>query len=137
MRVFLVFVASRIRGMVARTPFDKFHRYSAKIVKESIFGIDEDGNVRSVMRFSENNLVRTHTWYYYSRNTVRKRNYGDYFMFRNSHVRGPYWVPLFKNSPSRVPSQIVRLLQSKSCEVVLRNGKLNDTRQCNWHYQES
>jgi len=51
--------ASRIRGMVARTPFDKFHRYSAKIVKESIFGIDEDGNVRSVMRFSENNLVIT------------------------------------------------------------------------------
>eukprot|EP00794_Sanderia_malayensis_P005339 gene5339-6009_t len=51
--------ASRIRGRVARTPFDEFHRYSARIVKESIFGLDEDGTLRSVLKFPENDMIIT------------------------------------------------------------------------------
>ncbi|XP_065071195.1 major vault protein-like [Rhopilema esculentum] len=51
--------ASRIRGRVARTPFDEFHRYSARIVKEAIFGVDEDGNIRPSLLFKENNMIIT------------------------------------------------------------------------------
>ena len=51
------FSASRIRGRVARTPFDEFHRYSARIVKEAIFGVDKDGNIRPSLLFKEHNMV--------------------------------------------------------------------------------
>lgn len=51
--------ASRIRGRVAQTPFDDFHRYSARIVKESIFGLDKEGVLRPSLMFPENNMVIT------------------------------------------------------------------------------
>ncbi len=44
---------------MARTPFDEFHRYSARIVKESIFGLDEAGEIRASLKFPENDMVRT------------------------------------------------------------------------------
>ena len=53
----LFFIASRIRGRVARTTFDEFHRYSTRIVKEAVFGIDENDAVRASLKFSENNMV--------------------------------------------------------------------------------
>lgn len=52
-------IASRIRGRVARTSFDEFHRYSTRIVKEAVFGIDENGVTRSALKFTENNMVMT------------------------------------------------------------------------------
>eukprot|EP00112_Aurelia_sp_Birch-Aquarium-sp1_P016580 Seg3777.2 transcript_id=Seg3777.2/GoldUCD/mRNA.D3Y31 product="Major vault protein" protein_id=Seg3777.2/GoldUCD/D3Y31 len=51
--------ASRIRGRVACTPFDEFHRYSSRIVTESIFGLDKDGNIRPSLKFPENGLFIT------------------------------------------------------------------------------
>jgi len=52
-------IASRIRGRVARTTFDEFHRYSTRIVKEAVFGVDEEDNVRNALIFSENNMTVT------------------------------------------------------------------------------
>lgn len=52
-------IASRIRGQVARTSFDEFHRYSTRIVKEAVFGFDDEGNVRHALYFSENGLKVT------------------------------------------------------------------------------
>ncbi|XP_057307878.1 major vault protein-like [Hydractinia symbiolongicarpus] len=52
-------IASRIRGCVARTSFDEFHRYSTKIVKEAVFGVDEKGCTRNALTFTENNMTVT------------------------------------------------------------------------------
>jgi major vault protein len=52
-------VASRVRGMVAGTRFDEFHRNSAKIIRTAVFGVDEDGRVREEFRFKANGLVIT------------------------------------------------------------------------------
>lgn len=38
-------LASRIRGAVASVPFDDFHRNSARIIRSSVFGIDENMKV--------------------------------------------------------------------------------------------
>ena len=53
----LIFLASRIRGRVAKTSFDEFHRYSTKVVKEAVFGVDNDGKLKTSLKFNENNLV--------------------------------------------------------------------------------
>ena len=53
----LNFLASRIRGAVAQTPFDEFHRYSNKIIRRAVFGVDKDGNERKTLKFSPNKLV--------------------------------------------------------------------------------
>lgn len=52
-------IASRIRGRVARTSFDEFHRYSTRIVKEAVFGVDDDGTLRTALHFSENSMTLT------------------------------------------------------------------------------
>jgi len=52
-------IASRIRGSIAKTSFDEFHRYSTKIVMEAVFGKDEDGNLRKQVLFTENNMKVT------------------------------------------------------------------------------
>ncbi|CAL8079479.1 unnamed protein product [Calicophoron daubneyi] len=49
-------IASRIRGAVASVPFDDFHKNSARIVRASVFGIDENDKVRDVFVFPQNNL---------------------------------------------------------------------------------
>jgi len=46
-----------MRGMVASVPFEQFHKYSTEIVRTAVFGQDKEGKMRSVLKFSANNLV--------------------------------------------------------------------------------
>jgi major vault protein len=52
-------IASRVRGAVAGEKFDEFHRNSARIIRQAVFGIDEEGRIRDEFRFRTNNLVLT------------------------------------------------------------------------------
>lgn len=47
-------VASRIRGAVASVAFDDFHKNSARIIRASVFGYDENGKVRGEFTFPAN-----------------------------------------------------------------------------------
>ncbi|XP_003442496.1 major vault protein isoform X1 [Oreochromis niloticus] len=50
-------IASRIRGAVASVQFDDFHKNSNRIICSAVFGFDEKMQVRSSLRFHQNNLV--------------------------------------------------------------------------------
>eukprot|EP00033_Pygsuia_biforma_P000276 GCRY01000340.1.p1 GENE.GCRY01000340.1~~GCRY01000340.1.p1 ORF type:complete len:857 (+),score=191.78 GCRY01000340.1:111-2681(+) len=52
-------IASRIRAAVAVVTFDVFHRGSASIIRQAVFGLDEKGKVRCDFRFPANGLVIT------------------------------------------------------------------------------
>eukprot|EP01115_Flamella_aegyptia_P000412 TRINITY_DN1058_c0_g1_i7.p1 TRINITY_DN1058_c0_g1~~TRINITY_DN1058_c0_g1_i7.p1 ORF type:complete len:847 (+),score=475.12 TRINITY_DN1058_c0_g1_i7:63-2543(+) len=52
-------IASRVRGAVAAVSFDQFHKYSAKIIRSAVFGVDENEKVRNKLVFNSNNLVIT------------------------------------------------------------------------------
>lgn len=52
-------VASRIRGAVAGVQFDDFHKNSAKIIRTSVFGVNESGKVKGEFKFPSNGLVIT------------------------------------------------------------------------------
>jgi major vault protein len=52
-------IASRVRGAVASVSFDSFHKNSAKVIRQAVFGIEESGKVRTQFVFSSNNLVIT------------------------------------------------------------------------------
>jgi len=52
-------IASRVRGIVAAHSFDNFHKGSASIIREAVFGVDKDGKPRNQFIFSANNLVIT------------------------------------------------------------------------------
>lgn len=52
-------IASRIRGFVASVQFDDFHKNSARIIRSSVFGLDDKQHVRSSFSFPQNNLVIT------------------------------------------------------------------------------
>eukprot|EP01128_Nolandella_sp_AFSM9_P001760 TRINITY_DN12176_c1_g1_i1.p1 TRINITY_DN12176_c1_g1~~TRINITY_DN12176_c1_g1_i1.p1 ORF type:complete len:839 (-),score=227.85 TRINITY_DN12176_c1_g1_i1:134-2629(-) len=52
-------LASRVRGAVASQTFDDFHKYSARIIREAVFGVGEDGAVRNKLVFSNNSLAIT------------------------------------------------------------------------------
>lgn len=52
-------IASQVRGAVAGVSFEQFHRQSAQIIREAVFGSDEGGSLREEFRFSANNLVIT------------------------------------------------------------------------------
>jgi len=52
-------IASRVRGIVAAHSFDNFHKSSAQIIREAVFGIDESGVAKNRFVFSANNLVIT------------------------------------------------------------------------------
>ncbi|KXJ17149.1 Major vault protein [Exaiptasia diaphana] len=52
-------IASRIRGKVAQVPFDEFHRYSVRIIKQAVFGEDDKGNIKTKLCFEANRLVIT------------------------------------------------------------------------------
>jgi major vault protein len=52
-------IASRIRGAVAGTQFDDFHKNSAQIIRASVFGLDENKHIREKFVFPQNNLVIT------------------------------------------------------------------------------
>lgn len=49
-------IASRIRGAVASVKFDDFHKNSAKIIRSSVFGLDEKAKVRERFTFPANSL---------------------------------------------------------------------------------
>jgi len=52
-------IASRVRGAVAGVSFDAFHRNSAKVIRQAVFGADEGGKIRSEFHFSANDLAIT------------------------------------------------------------------------------
>jgi major vault protein len=52
-------IASRIRGAVAAVQFDDFHKNSARIIRSSVFGFDENKKIRGAFVFPQNNLVIT------------------------------------------------------------------------------
>ncbi|CAF2873581.1 unnamed protein product [Rotaria sp. Silwood2] len=52
-------IASRIRGAVAGTQFDDFHKNSAQIIRASVFGLDANQHIRDKFIFPQNNLVIT------------------------------------------------------------------------------
>ncbi|QIZ73127.1 colicin uptake protein [Oxynema aestuarii] len=52
-------IASRVRGAVAGVHFDEFHRNSARIIRQAVFGLDNEGHIRDEFRFRTNNLVIT------------------------------------------------------------------------------
>jgi major vault protein len=52
-------IASRVRGVVASTPFHQFHQYSSKIIRTAIFGVNDKGKIRDEFTFKANNLVIT------------------------------------------------------------------------------
>lgn len=51
-------IASRIRGAVAAVGFDEFHKNSARIIRASVFGV-EDNKVRDRFNFPQNSLAIT------------------------------------------------------------------------------
>lgn len=52
-------IASRVRGAVAGVQFDEFHRNSARIIRQAVFGLDEENHIREDFRFRSNHLVIT------------------------------------------------------------------------------
>eukprot|EP01124_Arcella_intermedia_P015063 TRINITY_DN215_c0_g1_i1.p1 TRINITY_DN215_c0_g1~~TRINITY_DN215_c0_g1_i1.p1 ORF type:complete len:822 (+),score=121.89 TRINITY_DN215_c0_g1_i1:116-2581(+) len=52
-------IASRVRGIVAAHSFDNFHKGSAQIIREAVFGVDTEGKPKNRFVFSANNLVIT------------------------------------------------------------------------------
>jgi len=53
-------IASRVRGIVAAHTFENFHKGSASIIREAVFGKDEKtGEIQNRFIFSQNNLVIT------------------------------------------------------------------------------
>ncbi|KAL7061312.1 hypothetical protein AAHC03_010076 [Spirometra sp. Aus1] len=52
-------VAARVRGIVASVNFDRFHKNSASLIRQSVFGIDAEGKIGDRLVFPQNNLVVT------------------------------------------------------------------------------
>nr|CAB3264092.1 major vault protein [Phallusia mammillata] len=52
-------IASRVRGAVASVSFDDFHKNSSRIIRSSVFGIDENRKVRDRFDFPQNSLAVT------------------------------------------------------------------------------
>lgn len=52
-------IASRVRGAVASVSFDHFHKTSARVIREAVFGLDESGSINNRFLFSSNGLIIT------------------------------------------------------------------------------
>ncbi|BHF73126.1 hypothetical protein SprV_0401620200 [Sparganum proliferum] len=52
-------IAARVRGIVASVNFDRFHKNSASLIRQSVFGIDAGGKIGDRLVFPQNNLVVT------------------------------------------------------------------------------
>jgi len=50
-------IASRVRGAVAASTFDDFHRNSARIIRSAVFGLDDNNKVKATLFFPANNLT--------------------------------------------------------------------------------
>lgn len=48
-----------MRGVVAQTSFDQFHKHSVDIIQESVFGRNQAGEINDRLVFTSNNLVVT------------------------------------------------------------------------------
>ncbi|KAL7061320.1 hypothetical protein AAHC03_010079 [Spirometra sp. Aus1] len=52
-------IASHVCGIVASVNFDRFHKNSASLIRQSVFGIDAKGKIGDRLVFPQNNLVVT------------------------------------------------------------------------------
>jgi len=52
-------MASKVRAAVAGVSFDDFHKNSARLIRVSVFGVDEQGKIRDELFFPKNNLCVT------------------------------------------------------------------------------
>jgi len=52
-------IASRVRSAVALKTFDDFHKNSSKIIRSSVFGVNDQGKVKETFEFPQNKLVVT------------------------------------------------------------------------------
>ena len=52
-------MASIIRGAVAGVDFDTFHKTSARLIRKSVFGVDEEGKIKGEYFLDKNNAVIT------------------------------------------------------------------------------
>jgi len=52
-------LASAVRGAVAQQTFDDFHKHSARIIRDAVFGLEKDGTSRNKLSFSSNGLCVT------------------------------------------------------------------------------
>lgn len=52
-------LASRVRGAVAGASFDNFHKNSARIIREAVFGATETGKIKDSLTFTANQLCIT------------------------------------------------------------------------------
>jgi len=52
-------MASSVRGAVASVSFDEFHKYSARLIRKAVFGVNEQGKIKGEYLFPANNLVIT------------------------------------------------------------------------------
>ena len=52
-------MASKVRSAVASVDFDSFHKTSARLIRKSIFGVDEQGKIKKEFLLAKNNLVIT------------------------------------------------------------------------------
>ena len=52
-------MASKVRATVASADFDTFHKTSARLIRKSIFGMNEQGKIGKVFMMDKNNLMVT------------------------------------------------------------------------------
>jgi len=52
-------IASRVRGSVAQQTFDNFHKHSADLIRQAVFGTDDKGAAKIRLDFGANRLVVT------------------------------------------------------------------------------
>jgi len=52
-------MASKVRSAVAGYEFEEFHKHSARLIRKSIFGVDENQKIKDEFVNIKNNLVVT------------------------------------------------------------------------------
>lgn len=52
-------MASKVRAAVASADFDTFHKTSARLIRKSIFGMNEQGKIGKEFMMDKNNLMVT------------------------------------------------------------------------------
>lgn len=52
-------MASKIRSVVASITFENFHKSSAKLIRTSVFGLNENNKINDELLLEKNNLVQT------------------------------------------------------------------------------
>jgi len=52
-------MASKVRSAVASADFDTFHKTSARLIRKSIFGLDDQNRINKEFYMEKNSLVIT------------------------------------------------------------------------------